>query len=40
MIGRAGVGQPWLIGRLMAALQQLPFQLPANSEIRSVLLSM
>jgi tRNA-dihydrouridine synthase B len=38
MIGRAGVGQPWLIGRLMAALQQLPFQLPENSEIRLVLL--
>src|SRR3990167_2172660 len=38
MIGRAGVGQPWLIGKLMAAMQNQPFALPASQECAAVLL--
>lgn len=33
MIGRAGVGQPWLIQQLVADYQGVPFTLPALSEI-------
>ena len=33
MIGRAGVGQPWLIGQLTAALHQTPFTAPSLSAI-------
>lgn len=33
MISRAGVGQPWLIGKLMAELKQEPFLLPSSNEI-------
>ena len=38
MIGRAGVGQPWLMAKLMAKMQGLPFALPANQEIAAMLL--
>lgn len=38
MIGRAGVGQPWLIAKLMAELQQQPFVLPALQEMANVFL--
>jgi tRNA-dihydrouridine synthase B len=38
MIGRAGVGQPWLIRQLSASLQDLPFVLPPASEMSAVLL--
>ncbi len=37
MIGRAGVGQPWLIGRLIAEAEQKQFVLPDNREIAAVL---
>jgi tRNA-dihydrouridine synthase B len=33
MIGRAGVGQPWLIQKLVAELQQEKFELPTSIEI-------
>lgn len=33
MIGRAGVGKPWLIAQLRAALAQKPFSPPAPKEI-------
>lgn len=33
MISRAGVGQPWLIRQLIAAMQQLSFIAPSNAEI-------
>lgn len=33
MISRAGVGQPWLIGKLIAEMKQEPFILPSISEI-------
>ena len=33
MIGRAGVGQPWLIGKLAAELQQQEFSMPPVAEI-------
>lgn len=36
MIGRAGVGQPWLIGKLLAEMRQEKFVLPDNKEIGSV----
>jgi tRNA-dihydrouridine synthase B len=39
MIGRAGVGQPWLIGKLYAALNNKPFQLPALFEIGTMYLA-
>lgn len=38
MIGRAGVGQPWLIGKLAAEIHNQTFTLPDNHEIREVLL--
>lgn len=38
MIGRAGVGQPWLIAKLMAELTGEKFQLPSAAEISSVFL--
>jgi tRNA-dihydrouridine synthase B len=38
MIARAGVGQPWLIGKLTAELQQVSFSLPSLSEIGHVFL--
>ena len=37
MIGRAGVGQPWLLAELQAALQQQTFTLPTLPEIRDML---
>ena len=33
MIGRAGVGQPWLIAQLMAEMHQKAFTLPSSAEI-------
>lgn len=36
MIGRAGVGQPWLIGKLMAEMHNEPFSLPPNQEIGKI----
>ncbi|TAK72846.1 MAG: tRNA-dihydrouridine synthase family protein [Gammaproteobacteria bacterium] len=33
MIGRAGVGQPWLIKKLMADIKQEPFSIPSMKEI-------
>lgn len=33
MIGRAGVGQPWLIGKLIAQMQNKHFNEPSQSEI-------
>lgn len=33
MIGRAGVGQPWLIAQLMAELQEMPYALPSLADI-------
>jgi len=38
MIGRAGVGQPWLIAKLVAEMQGKPFALPSNQEIGQVFL--
>lgn len=38
MISRAGVGQPWLIGKLAADMKQEPFTLPSLQEIGQVLL--
>lgn len=38
MISRAGVGQPWLIGKLIAALKQEFFPIPNLEEIGSVFL--
>lgn len=38
MIGRAGVGQPWLIAKLIAEMQSKPFSLPDNPEICAALL--
>jgi tRNA-dihydrouridine synthase B len=38
MIGRAGVGQPWLIGKLIAEMQGKSFVMPENHEICAVLL--
>ncbi len=38
MIARAGVGQPWLIGKLLADLQQQSYSLPSLSEIGHVFL--
>lgn len=37
MIGRAGVGKPWLIKELQAAMQQQPYQAPDWQEISAVL---
>lgn len=36
MISRAGVGQPWLIGKLMAELKQEEFNLPSSEEIGAI----
>lgn len=36
MISRAGVGQPWLIAKLIADLKQQEFSLPSNLEIGSI----
>jgi len=38
MIGRSGVGQPWLIGKLIAEMQQQPFHIPTSSEIGKIFL--
>lgn len=38
MIGRAGVGQPWLIAKLMAEIHNQTFTLPSNPEIGAVFL--
>lgn len=38
MIARAGVGQPWLIGDLIAKVQGQQYQLPNNAEIKTALL--
>lgn len=38
MIGRAGVGQPWLIAKLMAELEQGAFTLPTFPEIGTAFL--
>jgi tRNA-dihydrouridine synthase B len=36
MIARAGVGQPWLIGKLVADIQQKPFTIPTIKEIGEI----
>jgi len=36
MIGRAGVGQPWLIAKLMAEYQGKDFTIPSNPEIAAL----
>lgn len=36
MIARAGVGQPWLIGKLIAEIEQKPFSLPTTKEIGKI----
>jgi len=38
MIGRAGVGQPWLIAKLVADMQGKPFTLPSQQEIGAIFL--
>jgi len=38
MIGRAGVGQPWLIAKLIAAMQGQSYEIPADNEICDVLI--
>jgi len=38
MIGRAGVGAPWLIGKLMADLTHQPFTIPTTLEIGTIFL--
>jgi tRNA-dihydrouridine synthase B len=38
MIGRAGVGQPWLIADLLAGLQNQPYLKPSANEIAAVFL--
>jgi tRNA-dihydrouridine synthase B len=38
MIGRAGVGQPWLIRQLIAEIQQESYQLPTLKEIGALLI--
>lgn len=37
MIGRAGIGQPWLIQQLIAQLHQQPFKIPEPQEIGQML---
>ncbi len=39
MIARAGVGQPWLIGRLIAEMRQEPFITPTAKEIGALFVS-
>src|SRR5206468_5658569 len=36
MIARAGVGQPWLIGKLMAEMKQEKFILPSSKETGAI----
>ena len=36
MVARFGVGQPWLIGKLMAEMQQHPFTIPSIKEIGEI----
>ncbi len=36
MIGRAGVGQPWLINKLISELEQKPFSMPDSVEIGEI----
>lgn len=36
MIGRAGVGQPWLLAQLSAEIQQQPFTLPSSQQIGAI----
>ena len=36
MIARAGVGQPWLIRKLMASMQGMAYQVPALKEIGAI----
>lgn len=38
MIGRFGVGQPWLIGKLMADMENKPFRMPTSAEIGAIFL--
>jgi tRNA-dihydrouridine synthase B len=38
MIARGGVGQPWLIGKLMAEMNQQPFTPPSSQEIGLIFL--
>ena len=38
MIGRAGVGQPWLIGQLIAEMNNQPFAIPSKQEIGAIFL--
>lgn len=38
MIGRAGVGQPWLIQKLLAELNHTPFMMPSQQTIGQLLL--
>ena len=38
MIGRFGVGQPWLIGKLIADMQHKPFNIPTHAEIGAIFL--
>ena len=38
MIGRSGVGQPWLIRQLMAEMHDEKFTAPSNAEIKSLFL--
>lgn len=39
MVGRAGVGQPWLIGKLIAEMQQKPFIIPAAPVIGNLFIT-
>jgi len=39
MISRAGVGQPWLIGKLIADMEQKPFAMPHVTEIGEMLIN-
>jgi tRNA-dihydrouridine synthase B len=38
MIGRAGVGQPWLIQQLLAQEKHMPYQIPSNEIIGGLLI--
>jgi tRNA-dihydrouridine synthase B len=38
MIARAGVGQPWLFAKLLAELNEQPFELPPHSQIGELFL--
>lgn len=38
MISRAGVGQPWLIGKLIAELTNQPFSVPSYAQISAIFL--